>query len=142
MHRTTTTAALLVTVAVSALAGCVTVQRPAAGTAVPRQDGRAEPRVVQAPAKEALEMVGPPRRSAPAVPHAPAPPHPHRPPAAPRATAPHHHPSHRSHPPQAGLPGLAHSVPKPPDVCALGRQYGGWAPNSPETRACEQTYGR
>ncbi|GGN30988.1 hypothetical protein [Streptomyces fuscichromogenes] len=148
MHRTTTTAALLVTVAVSALSGCVTVQRPAAGTApslpsVPRQDGRAEPRVVQAPAKEALEMVGPPRRSAPAVPHAPAPPPPahHRPPAAPRATAPHPRTAPRSHTPPAGLPDLSHSVPNPPDVCSLGRRYGGWAPNSPETRACEQTYG-
>jgi hypothetical protein len=161
VHRTTTTAALLVTVTVSALSGCVTVQHPAApgpppGTApslpsVPRPDGSTEPRVVQAPAKEALEMVGPSRPThpaAPAVPRAPAPlpPAHHRPPAAPRAATAHPHPyphtAHRSHSPQADLPGLSRSVPKPPDVCALGRQYGGWAADSPETRACEQTYGR
>ncbi|WP_406433300.1 hypothetical protein OHB00_09730 [Streptomyces sp. NBC_00631] len=157
MHRTTTTAALLVTVTVSALSGCVTVQRPAApgpppGTApslpsVPRPDGSADPRVVQAPVKEALEMVGPSRpahRAVPAAPHAPvpAPPAHHRPPAAPHAAPQHRHPAHRSGSPQAGLPGLSHSVPKAPDVCALGKQYGGWAADSPQARICEQTYER
>ncbi|MGW7542534.1 hypothetical protein ACWGKQ_15670 [Streptomyces sp. NPDC054770] len=161
MHRTTTTAALLVTVAVSALSGCVTVQRPVApgpppGTApslpsVPRPDGSAEPRVVQAPVKEALEMVGPSRpahRSAPAVPRAPAPlppAHHHRPPAAPRAATahPHAHPhtAHRSHSPQAEHPDFSRSAPKPPDVCALGEQYGGWAADSTQARVCKQTYG-
>ncbi|MFF4120922.1 hypothetical protein [Streptomyces sp. NPDC001714] len=157
MHRTTTTAALLVTVTVSALSGCVTVQRPAVpgpppGAApslpsVPRPDGSAEPRVVQAPVKEALEMVGPPRpthRAAPAASHAPAPSPPagHRTPAAPRAATPHPRAPHRSHTPQAELPGLPRSVPKAPDVCALGKQYGGWRADSPEARICEQTYGR
>ncbi|MEV5954458.1 hypothetical protein AB0M11_11890 [Streptomyces sp. NPDC051987] len=158
MHRTTTVAALLVTVTVSALSGCVTVQRPATpgpppGTArslpsVPRPDGSTEPRVVQAPAKEALEMVGgpsrPSHRAAPAAPHAvlPAPPAPHRHPATPRATTQHPHPAHRSHRPQAGLPGLPRSVPRTPDVCALGKQYGGWEAGSPQARICEQTYGR
>ncbi|MGW4735428.1 hypothetical protein ACWEQC_40860, partial [Streptomyces shenzhenensis] len=60
MHRTTTAAALLVTVAVSALSGCVTVQHPptagppsaaSARPSAPRPDGSAEPRVVQAPAR-------------------------------------------------------------------------------------------
>ncbi|MER5794769.1 hypothetical protein [Streptomyces sp. NPDC001980] len=157
MHRTTTTAALLVTVTVSALSGCVTVQRPAVpgpppGTApslpsVPRPDGSAEPRVVQAPVKEALEMVGPPRpthRAAPAASHTPVPPPPahHRAPAAPRAATPHPHGAPRSHSPQAGLPGLSPSAPKAPDVCALGKQYGGWGADSPQARICEQTYGR
>ncbi|WP_261398573.1 hypothetical protein, partial [Streptomyces misionensis] len=69
MHRTTTTAALLVTVAVSALSGCVTVRHTAAPgpppgavpsrQTAPRTDGSASPREVQAPAREALEMVGP-----------------------------------------------------------------------------------
>ncbi|MEV7980483.1 hypothetical protein [Streptomyces sp. NPDC086519] len=162
MHRTTTTAALLVTVTVSALSGCVTVQGPAApgpprGTApslasVPRPDGSAEPRVVQAPVKEALELVGPSRpaqRAAPAAPAAPrapapAPPAHHRPPAPPRATGrhPHSHPAHGSHSSRADLPGLPRSVPKAPDVCALGKQYGGWIADSPQARICEQAYGR
>ncbi|MEU6251978.1 hypothetical protein [Streptomyces sp. NPDC047043] len=34
------------------------------------------------------------------------------------------------------------SVPKTADVCALGRQYGGWRADSPEAVICEQTYGR
>ncbi|MEU0969293.1 hypothetical protein ABZ357_29245 [Streptomyces sp. NPDC005917] len=155
MHRTTTTAALLVTVTVSALSGCVTIQRPAApgpppGTApsqpsVPRPDGSAEPRVVQAPVKEALEMVGPPRpahRATPTAAHTPAAPPPahHRTPA-PRAAEPHPHP-HPHRGPQADIPDLSRSVPKAPDVCALGRQYGGWRAGSPEARICEQTYGR
>ncbi|MEU6199187.1 hypothetical protein [Streptomyces sp. NPDC047061] len=157
MHRTTTTAALLVTVTVSALSGCVTVQRPAApgpppGAApslpsVPRPDGSSEPRVVQAPAKEALEMVGPSRpahQAAPAAPHAPAPPPPaqHRAPAGPRAATPHQHSAQRPHRSESGLPDLSHSVPKAPDVCALGKQYGGWTADSPQARICEQTYGR
>ncbi|MER6539227.1 hypothetical protein ABT215_36700 [Streptomyces sp900105755] len=156
MHRTTTTAALLVTVTVSALSGCVTVQHPAAsgpppGTApslpsVPRPDGSAEPRVVQAPVKEALEMVGPSRpshRAEPAAPHAPAPAPPagRRPPAAPRSVTPHPPTARRPHSPQAGLPGLSHSVPNPPAVCALGEQYGGWAADSTQARVCQQAYG-
>ncbi|MGW7424194.1 hypothetical protein ACWGJB_29910 [Streptomyces sp. NPDC054813] len=155
MHRTTTIAALLVTVTVSALSGCVTVQRPAApgappGTApsqpsVPRPDGTAEPRVVQAPVKEALEMVGPSRpahRAAPSAAHTPAPPPPaHRRSPAPRAAAPHPRP-HRTRSPQPEIPGLSGSVPKPSGVCALGRQYGGWPSDSPEAQICEQTYGR
>ncbi|EFD70579.1 predicted protein [Streptomyces lividans TK24] len=53
--------------AVSALTGCTTVRGPAAAdpsavgarSSAPRPDGPAEPRVVQAPAREALEMIGP-----------------------------------------------------------------------------------
>ncbi|MEW1775407.1 hypothetical protein [Streptomyces sp. NPDC086777] len=157
MHRTTSTAALLVTVTVSALSGCVTVQHPAApgpppGTApslpsVPRPDGSSQPRVVQAPVKEALEMVGPsrpPHQAAPAASHAPAPAPPagRRPPAAPRAAAPHSPTAHRSHSPRAGLPDLSRSAPKAPDVCALGEQYGGWAADSTQARVCAQAYGR
>ncbi|MEJ8668449.1 hypothetical protein WKI71_07455 [Streptomyces sp. MS1.AVA.1] len=32
-------------------------------------------------------------------------------------------------------------VPKNTNVCALGKQYGGWRADSPESRICEQTYG-
>ncbi|MFE3168739.1 hypothetical protein [Streptomyces sp. NPDC059224] len=151
MHRTTTTAALLVTVTVSALSGCVTVQRPAAPgpppgvglsqPSVPRPDGSAAPRVVQAPVKEALELVGPARRARRAAPTPARPPLAHQPSPAPRAAAPRPRPQ-RTRSPRADTPRLSGSVPKAPDVCALGRQYGGWPPDSPQARLCEQTYGR
>ncbi|MFH8341752.1 hypothetical protein [Streptomyces sp. AM6-12] len=147
MHRTTTTAALLVTVAVSALTGCVTVRHTAApgpppGAApslqpAPRTDGSASPRVVQAPAREALEMVGPSKGPAPAptaAPHgSPAAPPPTHPPAPPRPQPPR---AHRL--PQAP-PRTSQRVPA--DVCDLGREYGGWRGNSPESEICERTYG-
>ncbi|TXJ74690.1 hypothetical protein E2C11_27250 [Streptomyces lavendulae] len=148
VHRTTTATALLVTVAVSALTGCVTVRHtaapgppPSASPAqqpAPRTDGSASPRVVQAPAREALEMVGPSQD--PAATPGPAP-HGHQaapPPAHPAAPP-------RARPPQAHR--LAQAPPRtsqrvPADVCDLGREYGGWRGNSPESKICEQTYGR
>lgn len=157
VHRTTTTATLLVSVAVSALTGCVTVQRPPAArptsaptapapVPVPRPDGEAEPQVVQAPAREALELVGPSRpagTTAPARRHAaPAAQAP-----APR-TAPHDHPgsprpeARRSARPRAAIPDVSEAVRGNTDVCALGRKYGGWRGDSPETTICEQAYGR
>ncbi|MGW1916627.1 hypothetical protein ACWCQS_39465 [Streptomyces sp. NPDC002076] len=153
MHRTTTTTALLVTVAVSALSGCVTVQRPAAPApprdmaaslpTAPRPDGSAKPRMVQAPAQEALEMTGPsrrPRRATPATPQptVEAPRVVHQPPAAPPAPSGPHERPRRSH---TAAPDLSNAVPKAPNVCALGGQYGGWRADSPEAEICEQTYG-
>ncbi|MGW2775555.1 hypothetical protein ACWC4C_24060 [Streptomyces olivaceoviridis] len=147
MHRTTTTtAALLVTVAVSALSGCVTV-RDAAPTGSPsrptatRPDGSAEPRVVQAPAREALERTGPSGRPEPSGPPArhrtPAAPEvTHRPPAPPGPPLPA--PSRRPHTP---VPLPPPAVTGPPDVCALGRTYGGWRKDSPQARICAQAYG-
>ncbi len=158
VQRTTTTATLLVTVAVSALTGCVTVQRPLSPgpathpspSAEPRPVGQGETQVVQAPAREALEMIGPSRRS--------------------KASA---SPSRRADPgtrtPQRrtpaddarnGRPGTAvpdQDTPRRPpvdlpvpdgstgsgdsDVCALGRQYGGWRADSPDAAVCRQMYG-
>ncbi|MFG2601984.1 hypothetical protein ACGFT2_00235 [Streptomyces sp. NPDC048514] len=156
MHRSTTTAALLVTVAVSALSGCMRVDGPAtpalpADTAAsqptaPPPDGSARPRAVQAPAREALEMVGPSRRPQRAGPPASRRPAAasaagHRPPPAPAAPAParaHPHPPRRPH---IHVPEAPRPVPKPPDVCALGRQYGGWRGDSPEAVICRQAYG-
>lgn len=165
VQRTTTTATLLVTVAVSALTGCTTVRGPAAAdpsaagarASAPRPEGPAEPRVVQAPAREALEMIGPspsperadgtPRRTRP-TPAAP-----HRPPAAhtpeqrpARPAAPEHTPAPAAPRPGPRVPDL----PGPSgdrtggkaDVCSLGKQYGGWRPGSPEARICEDAYGR
>jgi hypothetical protein len=149
-------------VAVSALSGCVTVHRPPESgpptsvpsgqrDSAPRPDGTAEPRDVQAPAREALEMIGPSRR---AQPKAPAPAEPTA-----QATADHPHPRPRPHPPAARpdsrhhrrphveVPDVTMPVPKNPvpestDVCALGRKYGGWPADSPEAVICRQTYGR
>lgn len=65
VQRTTTTAALLVTVAVSALSGCVTVHRPSVAPGPPatpagpaeHPEQHASPQVVQAPAQEALHLI-------------------------------------------------------------------------------------
>ncbi|WP_079050211.1 hypothetical protein [Streptomyces sp. NRRL F-5122] len=154
MHRTTTTAALLVTVAVSALTGCVTVQRPPASgpppsptlPSAPRPDGSTDPRVVQAPAREALEMVRPSEPPSPfkTGPNRAAPPAPG---IAPPAARPH--PPADPQPRRTGQrgpvqlpPTVSGGLPRNADVCALGRRYGGWRPDSPEARICRGTYGR
>lgn len=163
VHRTTTTAALLVTVAVSALTGCTTVQGPpsadpsAAGAhaSAPHPDSPVDPRAVQAPAREALEMIGPsqipghasgkPRGTTP-----PAAPPPPRPPAAGAGQQPL--PGHPEAPKGAEGARPPLQVPKLPgtsgkdtgknaDVCSLGKKYGGWRPGSPEARICDQAYG-
>ncbi|MEU2930326.1 hypothetical protein ABZ636_35535 [Streptomyces sp. NPDC007251] len=151
MHRTTTTAALLATVAVSALSGCVTVQAPATPApprdtttsvpAAPRTDGSAEPRAVQAPAQEALEMTGPTRHPKHPAPTASrhrseAPPVEHRPPA-----PPHRHTEHPRRP-HTAAPDRTEPAGTVPDVCALGRKYGRWRADSPEAQICDQAYGR
>ncbi|WP_405610089.1 hypothetical protein [Streptomyces sp. NBC_00076] len=161
MHRTTTTATLLVTVAVSALAGCVTVQRPPVSRppaapsqpSAPRSDGRDEPQVVQAPAREALEMIGPPRRPKPAAPpSAPAKTHRQQPPRTqparparpePRRPEPRHPAAGHPRQPRVEIPDVPTPVPpNQQDVCALGKKYGGWQAGSPESTICRQTYGR
>ncbi|MFG3321667.1 hypothetical protein ACGF3J_26790 [Streptomyces sp. NPDC048171] len=169
MHRTRTTATLLVTVAVTALTGCTTVQGPAAAdpasagarSLAPRPDGPAEPRDVQAPAREALEMIGPsptPAREAReprgTQPPAAGPP-PQETPAArarpeqrPRPARPET-PARTARPrvPGPEVPALPHApssggdTGRNTDVCSLGKRYGGWRPGSPESRICEQAYG-
>lgn len=146
-------------VAVSALAGCVTVQYPPAPgppaapsePSVPRPDKKAEPQVVQAPAQEALERVGPdrrpestapPQRPAPAAPAEPPPPRSH-----PRAHPhPHPRPAHpeprRHAPPRVEVPDVQKDARGNGNVCALGKKYGGWRSDSPEAVICEGTYGR
>ncbi|MFD7709122.1 hypothetical protein ACFV6E_00210 [Streptomyces sp. NPDC059785] len=158
MHRTTTTAALLVTVAVTALGGCTTVQRaPAPGPApapyrppAPRPDGRTWSPAVQPPAREALERTGPspkpspetavPRRTARPVSAVPPPPPEPRP--EPPAPRPHRDRNGHQHPPPVSLPPTAREPGRNPDVCALGRKYGGWKADSPEAVICENAYGR
>ncbi|MEU8956660.1 hypothetical protein AB0C93_20415 [Streptomyces sp. NPDC048518] len=161
MHRSTTTA-LLVSVAVSATvaataSGCVSVERPtrsgaAAATAsppAPRADGSGRPRVVQAPAREALERMDPPRgpahrtaapEAAPAA-HAPAPGH--HPPSPPPPPAPARKPPAPR--PDAGATRPApHTTPavSGADVCALGEAYGNWHADSPQAVICRKTYER
>ncbi|MEW2392657.1 hypothetical protein AB0933_30270 [Streptomyces venezuelae] len=166
MHRSTTTAALLVSVAVSAVAsaavtGCTSVERPSGpGPAVatapqpaPRTDGEQRPKVVQAPAREALQRMDPPRVPAPRrtdtavgtgpepTPSAPSLPRTDR-----RNPAPAAAPARRPSParPDAGATRPAPAgVPAAPvtDVCALGEAYGKWRPNSPEAVICRDAYG-
>ncbi|MEV7196007.1 hypothetical protein AB0N81_29995 [Streptomyces sp. NPDC093510] len=161
MPRPRTTTALLVSVAVSAaVSGCVSVERPtgAGPTTVtapppaPRTDGKNRPRIVQAPAREALERMGPtgrpsPKRTAAGPEPSPPPPSPDRPAAAPpRAPAPAA-PVRRpvATRPDAGATRPARTTPptaKGSDVCALGETYGKWAPGSPQAVICRETYGR
>ncbi|MFI7400322.1 hypothetical protein ACIBW9_07495 [Streptomyces sp. NPDC049541] len=151
MHRTTTTATLLVTVAVSALAGCVTIERPpvsgpppaASPPSAPYPDDQGTPQIVEAPAREALERTAPsgrPERKAPERQERPAaqPPHPHP---RPRPGPPHPEPGHHGRP-RVEIPDVPRPLPKQTDVCALGRTYGGWRPDSPEAVICRQAYGR
>lgn len=141
--------------AFSALSGCVTVQRPPVSgppaavpspPPAPRPKGDAEPQVVQAPAREALEMVGPARdRAATTLRQRQGP--------APSTVPDGHPPAYRSHPQHPRPhPRPAHpdprrrtqphvDVPDVTDVCALGRKYGGWRSDSPEAVACRQVYG-
>ncbi|MFF1282558.1 hypothetical protein ACFVY4_17610 [Streptomyces sp. NPDC058299] len=153
MHRTTTTAALLVTVAVSALTGCVTVRHPAApgpppGTvssqpATRRPDGSAVPRVAQAPPREALEPAGPSRPPGGSGTQAPlrtgsTPPAGHRPPLPPGA--PHPGRPWRLPAELSGRP-LPSRLPTGGEMCALGKRYGGWHKDSPQALVCERAYG-
>ncbi|MFJ2767309.1 hypothetical protein [Streptomyces sp. NPDC087300] len=162
MHRSTTAAALLLSVAVSAtVTGCVSVERPgpagpAGASATPsaaRTDGRSRPQIVQAPAREALERMDPPPSSSA---------HPHPRPAkeAVRTEAPAGTPAHAPRParpakppvrrPAATRPDAGATRPTPAakpaapgaDACALGEAYGGWAPDSPQAVICRETYGR
>ncbi|NUP20526.1 MAG: hypothetical protein HOZ81_31485 [Streptomyces sp.] len=166
MHRTTTTATLLVTVAVSALSGCTTVQRPATTVQLPPTpsqpppppaDGPTQQPVVQAPAREALTLIGPSRRPEPTPSTArsrsaaaPAPPPP-GPRAHPHTRPEHHAPRRPSVEVPKRPPVTAPDVPKPigrpeapknGDVCTMGRKYGGWKSDSPESTICDQTYGQ
>ncbi|WP_460063196.1 hypothetical protein [Streptomyces sp. YKOK-I1] len=152
MHRTTTTTAALLVMALSALSGCVTVQHPPVPGAAapsppsaPRPRADAEPQVVQAPAREALEMVPDTRERAATTLRQR-----HR--AAPSAVPDGHAPAYRSHPqhprprpaqpdPHRRVPDAGAEIRRNTDVCALGRKYGGWRDDSPEAVACRQVYG-
>ncbi|MER5178543.1 hypothetical protein ABT009_09260 [Streptomyces sp. NPDC002896] len=155
MHRTTTTALLMMmaATAVSAVSGCVTVERPSAprlqpatapsplASPEPVTGEKTEPQIVQAPAREALELIEPSRRASPSSgPHTSgaASPEP-----APRSS--HRAPSARPKTPRF-RPRPAEPLPLPDrrwdmDFCDLGREYGRWQPDSPQEAACRHMYG-
>ncbi|MET9518098.1 hypothetical protein [Streptomyces sp. NPDC002994] len=168
MHRTRTTAKILLGVAVSAasatVTGCVAVEPgpppapvPAADAAPLSRDQDVQPQIIQAPAREVLDAALPrskraaPRgepRETPEVrrPAAPAPP---RRPAAVPAPAPARPAPAAPAPPRTAVPvpRVLPSLPAPAagagaDVCALGEGYGGWQHDSAQARICRETYGR
>lgn len=111
---------------------------------------------MQAPAREALEMIGPSRRPKPAAPSSPAaavppapartwqqPPRPQPVRPEPRRPQPRHPAAGHPLQPRAEIPDVPRTIPQnQQDVCALGKKYGGWRAGSPESTICEQTYGR
>ncbi|MCX5534930.1 hypothetical protein OG785_30815 [Streptomyces sp. NBC_00006] len=158
MPRTPSSTTILLTAAAAFAAtasGCVSVRAtpttpkthsPSASAPAPRPEGHAEHPVVQAPAREALEQLKPTTPQ-----HAPAR-HPEQPQQAaaptPPRTAPKATPAPRltTAPEPRTAPELRHvkKVPKAPaqtNVCALGRRYGGWDPDSPQSVICRDTYG-
>ncbi|MFD5023882.1 hypothetical protein [Streptomyces sp. NPDC058373] len=150
MHRTRTAAALLATVALSAVSGCVTVDRaPGTGSpsgrspaAAPPAEENAEPQIGQSPAREALRRVGDDPSAEPAPPPRPQPSKAAPPP---RPKAPLPNPPHPDPAPATpAVPRAQLPAPNPPadaDVCALGRQYGKWPSGSPQSRICDDAYG-
>lgn len=173
MHRPTTTATLLVTVAVSALTGCVSTKHPPppvvppapSQPSEPRPDGTTETQIVQAPVREALELIGPSRtptpsaseapepvRSTPAAtpPPTPATPPPPPPPPQEEPPAPPDRQQHHGPPksrPHVDIPPVPEAIPTEPpkknaDVCALGHTYGGWGKDTPQALICKDVYGR
>ncbi|MFJ5730148.1 hypothetical protein [Streptomyces paradoxus] len=120
---------------------------------------------MQAPAREALQLIEEESRrpepaapaSRPAAPPASAPepgtPQPGHRDVRPRPARPQHPEPARRGPQrsQADLPEVSESVRRDvgksvpnddADVCALGRRYGGWRADSPEATICRDTYGR
>ncbi|MEV3860852.1 hypothetical protein AB0J38_41905 [Streptomyces sp. NPDC050095] len=160
MPRKSSSAALLLTAAAAVGAvtgtGCVSVHTPAApavsspsaGAPHPRPDGHADRPLVQGPAREALERTGPSPRSASSASSTPSAPSVARSraaqPPAPREAVPPRRAAQHSEPRTAAprrAPSVAPEVPAQTDVCALGRQYGGWDPDSPQAVICRGAYG-
>ncbi|MER5362263.1 hypothetical protein [Streptomyces sp. NPDC002785] len=150
MQRTRITVKILVGVAVTTLSGCVSVapqpdvpSRP--GTSRPAQD--MAPQIVRPPVHDSLGALPAPKPSASATTPAPgAPPDIRR--AAPRAPQQRKHPKAAQPRPRQAPPAVTSPTPALPghvtrkDLCALGRGYGHWPAGSPQSRICEETYGR
>ncbi|WP_406379835.1 hypothetical protein [Streptomyces sp. NBC_01618] len=147
MQRTRITVKLLVCVAVTTLSGCVSVTPQPDVPPRPRNSSPARdlaPQIARPPVHDSLEAVPVPAPSAAASTPAGAPPDTGR--AAART------PRQRNSPgaarPRHAPPAVTAPVPALPapvagtDVCALGRGYGHWPAGSPQSRICENTYGR
>ncbi|MGW6306977.1 hypothetical protein [Streptomyces niveus] len=145
-RRRRTTAVVLLGVAVGGVSACVAVEPPmgsgAGPGAVRGAPARAEvaPPITQPPAREVLEAASPARRT----------PAPREPGLAGTDTVeppPPESPGRRTavRPPAPPAPPVPAAPTALPDLgaglCALGTEYGGWAPGSPESRICETTYG-
>ncbi|MET8472815.1 hypothetical protein [Streptomyces sp. NPDC004856] len=166
MPRTSSSATILLTAAVAALtaataSGCVSVgpsatpkspSSPSASARAPRPEGHAGSPVVPSPGRESLERTKPTtapharEHDASHPPQQPAPPATDRKPApgAARHGAADPEPPAGPKPPRHPHPRNAHKPPKVPaqtDVCALGRKYGGWDPDSPQSAICHDAYG-
>ncbi|MFI6106588.1 hypothetical protein [Streptomyces sp. NPDC051310] len=156
MQRTRIPAKVLTAVAMAAAAsGCVSVQPPPGTGRVAPEASRpvpdVAPQIVEGPAREALEAALPPATAAPPRPPAAkpgrtepgtgggAPRDDDRPPRPPREPAPDRP---RERLPQVRPPAPPSVPVTVPDVCALGEDYGGWRPGSPESRICRGTYRR
>lgn len=152
MHRTSNTVKLLVGVAVTALSGCVSVQPqpsapPRPGPTRPAQ--HLTPQIARPPVRDVLEAVPDPKpspspsagRPAPAGPAAARQSEPRPPQQRNRAGATRAQPRHAA--PAVPVPAPALRVPVTGrDVCALGRGYGRWPAGSPQSRICDEAYGR
>ncbi|MFD4763577.1 hypothetical protein ACFWOJ_33445 [Streptomyces sp. NPDC058439] len=149
MQRTRITVKLLVGLAVTTLSGCVSVTpqpdvppRPRNGS--PAQD--LAPQIARPPVHDSLEAVPVPAPSAAASTPAGAPPDTGR--AAARAPRQRNHPGAARPRPRHAPPAVTAPVPALPatvtgtDVCTLGRGYGHWPAGSPQSRICENAYGR
>ncbi|QNS07490.1 hypothetical protein [Streptomyces xanthii] len=148
MPRKITPASLLLTaaaaVSAAASSGCMSVStpdvpdRPASPSVTapqPRPDGRAERPITQTPAGDGMRRTG-------ASPHPSKPHSAPSPPPARHAAPPPEQPAPRVPAPRAEAE--PPPAPKPPaqtDVCALGRRYGGWGPDSPQSAICRDVYG-
>lgn len=137
---------LLVGVAVTALSGCVAVDPQPSAPALPETSRPTQdlaPQIIRPPVRDTLEALPDAKPSSPASRRAaPTPPTARR----------------EGPPPQQHLPGPARAQPRriaPPapapalptpvtgaDLCALGRGYGHWPAGSPQSRICDNAYGR
>ncbi|MDI3407526.1 hypothetical protein [Streptomyces cavernicola] len=170
MHRTRTAATLLITLTASAVSGCVSVGGAVAPQSradaaepqpLPQADrGGSEPRLVTAPAHEALRMMAPAAPESVDSLRTPERPKRDRSPASAasgpgpdsgsdtaRGGGPAQSEQQGRHRRAAGaspLPGV-HLPPESllpgTDLCGLGERYGRWAPESPQARICRAEYG-
>ncbi|MDI3388099.1 hypothetical protein QIS99_18105 [Streptomyces sp. B-S-A8] len=173
MHRTRTAAALLIAMTASAVSGCVSVGGPAVPQPHSRSDGAepqpapqarggSGPRLVTAPAQEALRMMDPAAPQSIDSLHAPEQPKHDHSPANPASGSgqgsgpvPSEQPgqhrladgTNRSGLTGAGTSPLPGTLVPPKsllpggDPCGLGEQYGQWDPGSPQDRICRAEYG-